>query len=190
MFALGIVPAAPGLKFVHQHKAKTYQVLARIRGTSDIRSKRHFRRAESGHGELVDLFSAVLLSVLFCIIALAIVQKITEPTLLYTLGRPLSTSRLSVRRRLHRRHRSGGSGERVNDRISIPLIDKVGRRRSSRIATNGTLFLQDFIRNSPMMIHAKLEHLGWADHDWNFGVYSRCFARLYVRKGVTRRRSR
>jgi hypothetical protein len=81
MFALGIVPAAPGLKFVHQHKAKTYQVLARIRGTSDIRSKRHFRRAESHHGELVDLFSAVLLSVLFCIIALAIVQKITEPTL-------------------------------------------------------------------------------------------------------------
>jgi hypothetical protein len=129
-----------------------------------------FQRAESGHGELVDLFSAVLLRVLFCIVAL--------------------TSRLSVRRRLHRRHRSGGSGERVNDRISIPLIDKVGRRRSSRIATNGTLFLQDFIRNSPMMIHAKLEHLGWADHDWNFGVYSRCFARLYVRKGVTRRRSR
>jgi hypothetical protein len=44
MFALGIVPAvAPGVKFVHQHEAKTYQVLARIRGTSDIRSKRHFR---------------------------------------------------------------------------------------------------------------------------------------------------
>jgi hypothetical protein len=42
MFALGIVPAAAGLKFVHQHKAKTYQVMARIRGTSDIRSKRHF----------------------------------------------------------------------------------------------------------------------------------------------------
>ena len=75
-----------------------------------------FRRAESGHGELVDLFSAVLLSVLFCIVAPAIVQKITEPTLLCILGRPLSTSRLSVRRRLHRRHRSGGSGKRVSDR--------------------------------------------------------------------------
>ena len=43
-----------------------------------------FRRAESGHGELADLLSAVLLSVLFCIVAPAIVQKITEPTLLST----------------------------------------------------------------------------------------------------------
>ena len=47
MFALGIVPAAPGLKFVHQHKAKTYQVLARIRCTSDIRSKTTFSSAPS-----------------------------------------------------------------------------------------------------------------------------------------------
>jgi hypothetical protein len=38
--------------------------------------------------------------------------------------------------------------------ISIPLIDKAGRRRGSRIATNGTLFIRDFVRNSPMMIHA------------------------------------
>ena len=140
MFALGIVPAAPALSLFTSIRQKPIRywpasVVQAISEVNDI-----FRRAESGHGELVDLFSAVLLRVLFCIVALAIVQKITEPTLLCILGQPLSTSRLSVRRRLHRRHRSGGSGERVNDRISIPLVDKVGRRRSSRIATNGTLF--------------------------------------------------
>ena len=84
MFALGIVPAvAAGLKFVHQDKAKTYQVLARIRGTSDIQTEINdiFGHAEFGHGKLVNLFSTVLLRVLFCGLALAIVQKITEPTL-------------------------------------------------------------------------------------------------------------
>ena len=88
MFALGIVPAvAPGLKFVHQHKAKPtrYWPASVVQAISEVNDI--FRRAESGHGELVDLFSAVLLSVLFCIIALAIVQKITEPTLLCILGR-------------------------------------------------------------------------------------------------------
>jgi hypothetical protein len=81
MFALGIVPAvAPGLKSAHQDKAKTYQVLARNRGTSDIQTEVNdiFGHAESGHDELVHLFSATLLRVLFCGLAPAIVQKITE----------------------------------------------------------------------------------------------------------------
>jgi hypothetical protein len=84
MFALGIVPAAPGLKFVHQHKAKPtrYWPASVVQAISEVNGI--FGHAESRHGELVDLFSAVLLSVLFCIIALAIVQKITEPTLLST----------------------------------------------------------------------------------------------------------
>jgi hypothetical protein len=84
MFALGIVPAAPGLKFVHQHKAKPtrYWPASVVQAISEVNGI--FGHAEFRHSELVDLFSAVLLSVLFCIIALAIVQKITEPTLLCT----------------------------------------------------------------------------------------------------------
>ena len=71
---------------------------------------------------------------LFCGVVLAIVQKITEPTQLCILGRRTFNSRLSVRRRLQRRHRSGGSGERVNDRDfnSANRIKQVPARFSDR----------------------------------------------------------
>ena len=82
MFALGIVPAAPGLKFVHQHKAKPtrYWPASVVQAISEVNGI--FGHAESRHSELLDFSSAVLLRALFCGLALAIVRKITEPTLL------------------------------------------------------------------------------------------------------------
>jgi SP family galactose:H+ symporter-like MFS transporter len=91
MFAFGVLPAialdvgiavlpeSPRWLLLHQQKAKAWDVLTRIRGTPDVQAEVDdiIEHAESGSGRFADLVSPAVLRVIFCGIALAIIQQIT-----------------------------------------------------------------------------------------------------------------
>src|SRR5258708_6643680 len=79
---MAMLPESPRWLLLHQHKEAAMKVLSRIRPTkrvaeitaevSDI-----LKDAEPGHGKLSDLFSPMVMRVLFLVIALAFIQQIT-----------------------------------------------------------------------------------------------------------------
>jgi MFS transporter, SP family, galactose:H+ symporter len=143
MFAFGVLPAAalevgiavlpesPRWLLLHRHKAEALQVLTRIRGTPNIQAEVNdiIEHAESGSGRLRDLLSPTVLRVIFCGIALAVIQQITgintviyyAPTIFQEAGFHSALSSILA---------TGGVGV-VNvlmTIVSIPLLDRVGRR--------------------------------------------------------------
>jgi len=152
MFAFGAIPAivlglgiaalpeSPRWLLLHRRKEEAINVLTRIRGTQDVMPEVNeiLEHAEPGHGRLADLFSPFVLPVLFCGVALAVIQQITgintviyyAPTIFQAAGFHSNEAAIVA---------TAGVGV-VNvlmTVVSIPLIDKVGRRPLLLISLSG-----------------------------------------------------
>jgi MFS transporter, SP family, galactose:H+ symporter len=152
MFAFGAIPAivlgigivmlpeSPRWLLLHRRKQEAINVLTRIRGTQDVMPEVNeiLEHAEPGHGSLADLFSPFVRPVLFCGIALAVIQQITgintviyyAPTIFQAAGFHSNEAAIVA---------TAGVGV-VNvlmTVVSIPLIDKVGRRPLLLISLSG-----------------------------------------------------
>jgi MFS transporter, SP family, galactose:H+ symporter len=152
MFAFGALPAivlglgiaalpeSPRWLLVHGHKEEGVEVLTRIRGSRDVMPEVNdiVEHAEPGHGKLADLFSPIVLPVLFCGIALAVIQQITgintviyyAPTIFQAAGFHSNESAIIA---------TAGVGlvNVLMTVVSIPLIDRVGRRPLLVISLTG-----------------------------------------------------
>ncbi|HZC36900.1 MAG TPA: sugar porter family MFS transporter [Chthoniobacterales bacterium] len=143
MFAFGILPAAalgvgiavlpesPRWLLLHQRKNEALAVLARIRGTREVQAEvdEILGHAEAGAGRFSDLVSPSVLRVLFCGVALALIQQVTgintviyyAPTIFQEAGFHSALSSILA---------TAGIGL-VNVAmtvVSIPLLDRLGRR--------------------------------------------------------------
>ena len=152
MFAFGAIPAivlglgiaalpeSPRWLLLHRRKAAAIKVLTRIRGTPDVMPEVNdiLEHAEPGHGKLADLFSPIVRPVLFLGAALAVIQQITgintviyyAPTIFQAAGFHSAESSIIA---------TAGVGV-VNvlmTVVSIPLIDRVGRRPLLLISLTG-----------------------------------------------------
>ncbi|HEX3445176.1 MAG TPA: sugar porter family MFS transporter [Chthoniobacterales bacterium] len=143
MFAFGVVPAvglevgiallpeSPRWLLLHQHKAEGLQVLARIRDTQDVQAEVDdiIEHAKSGSGRFMDLISPTVLRVILCGVALAVIQQITgintviyyAPTIFQQAGFHSALSSILA---------TAGVGlvNVLMTMVSIPLLDKIGRR--------------------------------------------------------------
>ena len=143
MFAFGVVPAvalevgiallpeSPRWLLLHQHKAEGLQVLTRIRDTQDIQAEVDdiIEHAKSGSGRFMDLISPTVLRVILCGVALAVIQQITgintviyyAPTIFQQAGFHSALSSILA---------TAGVGlvNVLMTIVSIPLLDKIGRR--------------------------------------------------------------
>src|ERR1700736_2552057 len=143
MFAFGVIPAvalelgiavlpeSPRWLLLHDHKQQALEVLSRIRKTNEITAEVAdiLEHTESGHGKLADLLSPVVRRVLFCGVALAIIQQITgintviyyAPTIFQQAGFHSAEGAIIA---------TAGVGlvNVLMTVISIPLLDRVGRR--------------------------------------------------------------
>lgn len=152
MFACGAIPAivlgvgiaalpeSPRWLLLHRHKAEAIKVLTRIRGTPDVMPEVNdiLEHAEPGHGRLADLFSPIVLPVLFCGVALAVIQQITgintviyyAPTIFQAAGFHSNETAIIA---------TAGVGlvNVLMTLVSIPLIDRVGRRPLLLISLSG-----------------------------------------------------
>jgi MFS transporter, SP family, galactose:H+ symporter len=128
---IAMLPESPRWLLLHRHKEKALAVLSRIRDPKEITAEINdiLEHAQSGHGQLADLFSPVVVRVLLCGIALAVIQQITgintviyyAPTIFQHAGFQSAQSSIVA---------TAGVGL-VNvfmTIISIPLLDRVGRR--------------------------------------------------------------
>jgi SP family galactose:H+ symporter-like MFS transporter len=137
---IAVLPESPRWLLLHRHKGEAIKVLMRIRGTQDVMPEVNeiLEHADPGRGKLADLFSPIVLPVLLCGIALAVIQQITgintviyyAPTIFQAAGFHSNESAIIA---------TAGVGL-VNvfmTVISIPLIDKVGRRPLLLISLTG-----------------------------------------------------
>jgi MFS transporter, SP family, galactose:H+ symporter len=137
---IAVLPESPRWLLLHRRKEEAINVLTRIRGTQDVMPEVNeiLEHAEPGHGSLADLFSPFVLPVLFCGIALAVIQQITgintviyyAPTIFQAAGFHSNEAAIVA---------TAGVGV-VNvlmTVVSIPLIDKVGRRPLLLISLSG-----------------------------------------------------
>jgi sugar porter (SP) family MFS transporter len=135
-----LLPESPRWLLLHRHKEEAIKVLTRIRGTQNVMPEVNeiLEHAEPGHGSFADLFSPFVLPVLFCGIALAVIQQITgintviyyAPTIFQAAGFHSNEAAIVA---------TAGVGV-VNvlmTVVSIPLIDKVGRRPLLLISLSG-----------------------------------------------------
>jgi sugar porter (SP) family MFS transporter len=137
---IAVLPESPRWLLLHRHKEEAINVLTRIRGTQDVMPEVNeiLEHAEPGHGKLTDLFSPFVLPVLFCGISLAVIQQVTgintviyyAPTIFQAAGFHSNETAIVA---------TAGVGV-VNvlmTVVSIPLIDKVGRRPLLLISLSG-----------------------------------------------------
>ena len=137
---IAVLPESPRWLLLHRRKEEAINVLTRIRGTQDVMPEVNeiLEHAEPGHGKLTDLFSPFVLPVLFCGISLAVIQQITgintviyyAPTIFQAAGFHSNEAAIVA---------TAGVGV-VNvlmTVVSIPLIDKVGRRPLLLISLSG-----------------------------------------------------
>ena len=128
---IAVLPESPLWLLVHGQKEAALKVLSNIRPAEEITQevKEILEHAEPGHGKLADLFSPTVLRVLIVGIALAVIQQITgintviyyAPTIFQQAGFQSALSSILA---------TAGVGV-VNvlmTVISIPLLDRVGRR--------------------------------------------------------------
>jgi SP family galactose:H+ symporter-like MFS transporter len=131
---MAMLPESPRWLLLHQHKEAAMKVLSRIRPTkrvaeitaevSDI-----LKDAEPGHGKLSDLFSPMVMRVLFLGIALAVIQQITGiNTVIYYA--PTIFQQAGFQSALGSIIATAGVGlvNVLMTVVSIPLLDRVGRR--------------------------------------------------------------
>jgi SP family galactose:H+ symporter-like MFS transporter len=128
---IAMLPESPRWLLLHQHKEEALKILSRIRETKEITVEVNdiLEHAEAGHGHLTDLFSPVVVRVLFCGIALAIIQQVTgintviyyAPTIFQQAGFQSAEGSIIA---------TAGVGlvNVLMTIISIPLLDRVGRR--------------------------------------------------------------
>ena len=152
MFAFGALPAivlgigiaalpeSPRWLLLHQRKDEGIKVLTRIRGSQNVMPEVNdiLEHAEPGSGKLADLFSPIVLPVLFCGVALAVIQQITgintviyyAPTIFQAAGFRSAESSIIA---------TAGVGlvNVLMTVVSIPLIDRVGRRPLLLISLTG-----------------------------------------------------
>lgn len=143
MFAFGVVPAvalevgiallpeSPRWLLLHQYRAEGLQVLTRIRDTQDIQAEVDdiIEHAKSGSGRFMDLISPTVLRVILCGVALAVIQQVTgintviyyAPTIFQQAGFHSALSSILA---------TAGVGlvNVLMTIVSIPLLDKIGRR--------------------------------------------------------------
>jgi SP family galactose:H+ symporter-like MFS transporter len=128
---IAVLPESPRWLLLHQRKEEAVKVLTRIRGNQDVMPEVNdiLSHAEPGRGKLADLFSPIVLPVLFCGIALAVIQQITgintviyyAPTIFQAAGFQSAQSSIIA---------TAGVGlvNVLMTIVSIPLLDRVGRR--------------------------------------------------------------
>jgi MFS transporter, SP family, galactose:H+ symporter len=130
---LGIImlPESPRWLLLHQHKQEALKILFRIREVKEVGAEVDdiLEHAGSGCGQLADLFSPVVVRVLVCGVGLAIIQQITgintviyyAPTIFRQAGFQSAEGSIIA---------TAGVGlvNVLMTAISIPLLDRVGRR--------------------------------------------------------------
>jgi sugar porter (SP) family MFS transporter len=143
MFAFGVLPAialevgiavlpeSPRWLLLHQRKAEGLEVLTRIRDAQKIQAEvdEIIEHAKSGSGRFVDLISPTVLRVILCGVTLAVIQQITgintviyyAPTIFQQAGFHSALSSILA---------TAGVGlvNVLMTIVSIPLLDKIGRR--------------------------------------------------------------
>jgi SP family galactose:H+ symporter-like MFS transporter len=137
---IAVLPESPRWLLLHRRKEEAINVLTRIRGTQNVMPEVNeiLEHAEPGHGRLADLFSPFVLPVLFCGVTLAVIQQVTgintviyyAPTIFQAAGFHSNEAAIIA---------TAGVGV-VNvlmTVVSIPLIDKVGRRPLLLISLSG-----------------------------------------------------
>jgi len=137
---IAVLPESPRWLLLHRHKEEAVKVLTRIRGTRDVMAEVNdiVEHAEPGHGKLADLFSPIVLPVLFCGIALAVIQQFTgintviyyAPTIFQAAGFHSNETAIVA---------TAGVGlvNVLMTMVSIPLIDRLGRRPLLVISLTG-----------------------------------------------------
>jgi len=137
---IAVLPESPRWLLLHRHKEQAINVLTRIRGTQNVMPEVNeiLEHAEPGHGKFSDLFSPFVLPVLFCGIALAVIQQVTgintviyyAPTIFQRAGFHSNEAAIVA---------TAGVGlvNVLMTIVSIPLIDKVGRRPLLLISLTG-----------------------------------------------------
>src|SRR5258708_36575214 len=131
---MAMLPESPRWLLLHQHKEAAMKVLSRIRPTKRLREitaevSAILKAAEPGHGKLSDLFSPMVMRVLFLGIALAVIQQITGiNTVIYYA--PTIFQQAGFQSALGSIIATAGVGlvNVLMTMVSIPLLDRAGRR--------------------------------------------------------------
>jgi len=130
---LGVVflPESPRWLLLHGFKERATQTLARIRATEDNRAEidEILEHAQTGHGKIADLIQPMIMRVIFLGAGLAVIQQVTgintviyyAPTIFQAAGFQSAQASITA---------TAGVGlvNVIMTIVSIPLVDRVGRR--------------------------------------------------------------
>jgi sugar porter (SP) family MFS transporter len=130
---LGVVflPESPRWLLLHGFKERATETLARIRATDDNRAEINeiLEHAQTGRGKIADLIQPMIMRVIFLGAGLAVIQQVTgintviyyAPTIFQAAGFQSAQASITA---------TAGVGlvNVIMTIVSIPLVDRVGRR--------------------------------------------------------------